>query len=49
MGRLTVDVLNLPVQKYDPTTYYNLVKDAPAAKTPQGQALDRVLKSLGKN
>jgi len=46
MGQLTVDHLNLPVQKYDPDAYYNHVKDAPAA-SDQGKALDRVLKALG--
>ena len=45
-GRLTVDHLNLPVQKYDPAAYYNHVKNAPAA-SDQGKALDRVLKALG--
>ncbi len=48
MGLLTVDHLNLPVQRYDPSAYYNLVKDAPST-TPQGRALDRVLNALGKN
>ena len=46
MGQLTVDHLNLPVQKYDPTAYYNHVKNAPAA-SDQGKAVDRVLKALG--
>jgi outer membrane protein len=46
MGQLTVDHLNLPVQKYDPDAYYNHVKNAPAA-SDQGKALDRVLKALG--
>ncbi|SFA71949.1 outer membrane protein [Poseidonocella pacifica] len=49
MGRLTVDALNLPVQRYDPAAYYNLVKDAPVAVSRQGRALDRVLKSLNPN
>ncbi len=48
MGQLTVDHMNLPVQKYDPTEYYNLVKDAPGEHSKQGQALDRVLKALNK-
>ena len=39
--------LNLNVQQYDPLAYYNLVKDAPAALSQQGQALDRVLRSIG--
>ena len=48
MGLLTADHLNLPVQQYDPSAYYNLVKDAPSALSPQGAALDRVLESIGK-
>jgi outer membrane protein len=48
MGQLTVDHLNLPVQKYDPASYYNLVKDAPTAQSEQGKALDRVLKAINK-
>ncbi len=48
-GRLTARDLNLDVQLYDPAAYYNLVKDAPVARSPQGQQLDRVLRSLQKN
>ncbi|MFA8441329.1 TolC family outer membrane protein [Yoonia sp.] len=48
MGLLTADHLNLLVQQYDPSAYYNLVKDAPSALSPQGAALDRVLESIGK-
>jgi outer membrane protein len=47
MGLLTAENLNLRVQIYDPTAYYNLVDDAPAVLSPQGQALDRVLQSIG--
>jgi outer membrane protein len=47
MGLLTAQNLNLRVQIYDPTAYYNLVDDAPALLSPQGQALDRVLQSIG--
>ena len=47
MGLLTAEHLNLGVQTYDPTAYYNLVSDAPAAVSDQGRALDRVLESLG--
>ena len=47
MGLLTAEHLKLPVQQYDPSAYYNLIKDAPAASR-QGQQLDRVLKALGK-
>lgn len=48
MGLLTAKHLNLPVQHYDPAAYYNLVKDAPA-RSVQGEKLNRVLRSLGKN
>lgn len=47
MGLLTADHLKLAVQQYDPAAYYNLVKDAPAALSDQGQALDRVLRAIG--
>lgn len=49
LGRLTATDLRLNVQQYDPVSYYNLVKDGPAQKSKQGQQLDRVLESLGKN
>ena len=48
MGLLTVDHLNLRVQRYDPEAYYNLVKDAPVSRSKQGAQLDKVLKTLGK-
>ena len=47
MGLLTAERLQLRVQLYDPTAYYNLVDDAPARLSPQGQALDRVLEAIG--
>ncbi|SIT10572.1 outer membrane protein [Roseivivax lentus] len=47
-GRLTASALNLPVQQYDPTVYYNLVKDAPALSS-QGEQLNRVLRAIGKD
>lgn len=47
MGLLTAEHLNLPVQSYDPAAYYNLVDDAPATYSQQGQALDRVLRAIG--
>ena len=47
-GVLTAEKLGLAVQIYDPVAYYNLAKDAPAAKSKQAKQLDRVLKSLGK-
>lgn len=46
MGLLTADHLQLAVQQYDVTAYYNLVKGAPTASSPQGEALDRVLEAL---
>ncbi|MEL6610102.1 MAG: TolC family outer membrane protein [Pseudomonadota bacterium] len=49
IGMLTVSDLGLHVQQYDPAAYYNLVKRAPQTISDQGTALDRVLKSLGKN
>ena len=48
MGLLTAQELRLNVQTYDPEAYYNLVKDAPSALSPQGEALDRVLEAIGK-
>lgn len=48
MGLLTAEQLNLNVPRYDPAAYYNLVKKAPVNASKQGQQLDRVLKSLGK-
>jgi outer membrane protein len=48
-GRLTAQALQLPVQQYDPSAYYNLVKDAPVARSEQGRKLDRVLKSIQKD
>ncbi|HCP82670.1 MAG TPA: transporter [Octadecabacter sp.] len=47
MGLLTAEHLNLGVQSYDPAAYYNLVREAPATYSQQGQALDRVLESIG--
>lgn len=48
-GQLTAQKLNLPVQIYDPSAYYNLVKDAPAKKSKQGRDLDRVMRALQKD
>ena len=47
-GLLTAERLGLAVQIYDPTSYYNLAKDAPANYSKQSRDLDRVLKALGK-
>lgn len=48
LGSLTAEQLNLPVERYDPAAYYKLVKDAPIARSKQGQKLDKVLRALGK-
>lgn len=48
IGELTARDLRLDVQIYDPMAYYNLVKDAPVAKSKQGRQLDKVLQSIGK-
>ena len=47
-GLLTAERLGLGVQIYDPTIYYNLVKNAPSKVSRQSKELDRVLKALGK-
>ncbi len=47
-GLLTAEKLGLAVQIYDPTMYYKLVKDAPAALSRRGRDLDRVIEALGK-
>ncbi len=47
-GRLTAQDLKLPVQIYDPESYYNIVKDSPTLHSAEGQKLDRVLRALGK-
>ena len=49
-GDLTAEKLGLNVPIYDPAAYYNAVKDAPlTVKSVQGDKLDRVLKSIGKD
>ncbi|MFN4057846.1 MAG: TolC family protein [Roseinatronobacter sp.] len=47
MGLLTVDHLKLGIMTYDPEAYYNAVRHAPVT-SPQGEALDRVLRSIGR-
>lgn len=47
MGLLTVEHLQLGVPTYDPETYYNAVRNAPAMSV-QGQRLDRILESIGR-
>ena len=48
VGELTARAMNLAVQTYDPSAYYNLVKDAPAGLSARGKSLDRVLQKIGK-
>lgn len=48
MGLLTVEELDLGIVQYDPAAYYEAVDEAPLL-SPQGRALDRVLKSLGRD
>ncbi len=47
MGLLTVEHLRLGIPTYDPAAYYNEVRRAPA-HSAQGQKLDRIMKSIGK-
>ncbi|MEM9552426.1 MAG: TolC family outer membrane protein, partial [Pseudomonadota bacterium] len=47
-GLLTAERLRLAVTIYDPTAYYNQVKNAPALQSRQGRDLDRVLRAIGK-
>jgi len=50
MGMLTVDHLNLGIVTYDPSAYYNAVRNAPVGDvSPRGKKLDRVLKAIGRN
>lgn len=48
MGRLTVKDLNLGIPTYDPSQYYNAVRDAPYT-SKQGESLDRVLRAIGRD
>ncbi|MFV0410493.1 MAG: TolC family outer membrane protein [Paracoccus sp. (in: a-proteobacteria)] len=45
MGLLTVKDLKLGIPTYDPSAYYNAVRDAPYTSR-QGESLDRVLKRI---
>src|SRR5690606_8514994 len=47
MGLLTVEHLKLGIPTYDPSAYYNAVRDAPYTSS-QGESLDRVLRAIGK-
>ena len=48
MGLLTVENLKLGIPTYDPAAYYNAVRNAPVTSV-QGESLERVLRSIGKN
>ncbi len=47
MGLLTVQNLQLGIPTYDPSAYYNAVRNAPHTST-QGKSLDRVLRAIGR-
>ena len=47
MGLLTVEHLKLGIPTYDPSAYYNAVRNAPYTST-QGENLDRVLRAIGR-
>ncbi|MDB6176042.1 TolC family outer membrane protein [Paracoccus sp. Z330] len=47
MGLLTVEHLKLGIPTYDPSQYYNAVRNAPHT-SKQGESLDRVLQAIGK-
>jgi outer membrane protein len=50
MGLLTVEHLNLGIPTYDPSAYYNAVRNAPIGNiSPQGQQLDNLLKAIGRD
>ncbi|TDT75180.1 outer membrane protein [Litoreibacter halocynthiae] len=49
MGLLTADNLKLNVQRYDPSEYYNAVKNAPVPSSKAGKKLDRILNRYQKN
>ncbi len=48
MGLLTVENLKLGIPTYDPSAYYNAVRNAPSTSS-RGQSLDRVLRAIGKD
>ncbi len=49
MGLLTADHLKLGVPSYDPAAYFNAVSNGPASGlSPQGAALDRIMRGIGK-
>lgn len=47
MGLLNVEHLGLGIPTYDAEAYYNAVRNAPIS-SPQGEALDRVLRAIGR-
>jgi len=49
VGLLTADNLKLNVKRYDPTEYYNAVKNAPVPSSKAGKKLDRILNRYQKN
>ncbi|MEL6518079.1 MAG: TolC family outer membrane protein [Pseudomonadota bacterium] len=50
MGLLSADHLELGIATYDPAAYFNAVDSAPTTfVSPQGEKLDRVLRSLNRN
>jgi outer membrane protein len=49
MGLLTADHLKLKVDRYDPSEYYNAVKNAPVPVSKAGKKLDRILNRYQKN
>jgi outer membrane protein len=49
MGLLTVEHLNLGIPTYDPSAYYNAVRNAPVGSiSQQGTQLDNLLKAIGR-
>lgn len=48
MGLLTVENLQLGIPTYDPSAYYNAVRNAPFTSN-QGERLDRVLRAIGRD
>lgn len=47
MGLLTVEHLGLGVPTYDPSVYYNAVKNAPV-HSAQGKKMDRIMEKIGR-
>ncbi|GAA4222774.1 outer membrane protein [Sagittula marina] len=49
IGLMTPEALQLAVPQFDPSQYYNMVRNAPVSQSKQGKELDRVLRALGKD